>query len=114
VIVPLLNRGQREGVFETDTVVVEPTVQTVHVQFDPHPNEMTTTKEVKVDFFVSADAGQTWYSALAFTAKGPWSGRPSITFDPQPFHGMTAKAIVTVSERMNCGVLLYVNEEPPE
>jgi hypothetical protein len=114
VILTLVNRGQREGVFDTPSAVVDSTIETIVVYFDVHPNEMASTKSVRFEAFTSADNGQTWQPRYAATSQGPWSGRPWFSFDPAEIHGLRVRARVTLSERMQCGVLLYVNEDPPD
>lgn len=112
--VTLLNRGQRgPGTFETASYVVPNTVLTAAVQFDPHNNEMNTTKIVKFDVFVSDDDGATWRHDMGAVAQGPWTTRPWIETDGSRFWGKRIRAVIDLPQQINCGIVLYINETPP-
>jgi hypothetical protein len=116
MIITLLNRGQRQGTFESASQVVPNDIVSAAVVFDLHNNERTTTKTIKFNIYYSEDNGQTWKHAYGATSQGPWpgTGYPTIEFDPIPFRGMRVKSVIDVLEQINCGILLYVNEAPPE
>jgi len=112
----LLNRGQRQGIVESASQIVPNDIVSAAVVFDLHDSERNTTKRIKFDVYYSEDNGQTWKHAYGATSQGPWpsTGYPTIEFDPIPFRGLRVKSVIDVLERINCGIVLYVNENPPE
>jgi len=115
MIISLLSRGQRgPGQFDTASYVVDDTIQTAYLQFDPHNNELSTLKIVKVDMFTSVDDGQTWRHDQGFTAQGPWTFRPFIEIADVPrYVGKRVMGRIDLPQQINCGIQLFVNEIPP-
>jgi hypothetical protein len=114
-VVTLLQRGQRGPGLQAPTPshFVTTDITSLFVVFDPHPNEMGTTKAVTFRSFRSSD-NVTWQFTDGFTSEGPWTGRPVLEIDVTAYHGFWARAQINLPERINCGVLMYVNETPVE